>query len=207
MDTKMKQFKLIVGVIITAFAIASPTFAASVITSANDPNLIGSTLIDFQSVTSGDYASFQTNGATFSGDNGSQLTICTSCGGSGYGDTGQSLNNRFGNSFTITFDNVVSAWGIQGGAFNNVWSYIAYDLNHNVLLNNTFSNSCCSPFFNGIAATGIKSINLISNSDWVVFDNMQYKSQSSTSSVPEPATITLLGLGFAGMASRLRKSV
>lgn len=188
------------------FLLSETSFATSIITNSNDPILSGSTLIDFESVAAGDYASFNTNGVTFSGDNSSTLTVCTGCGGGVFGDTGKSLNNRNGNNFTITFDNLVSAWGIQGGAFNVGWSYIAYDSSHNVLLNDTFANSCCGPFFDGIAANGIKSINLISNGDWVVFDNMKYVSQGSSSSVPEPATVSLIGLGLAGMAIRRRKS-
>jgi hypothetical protein len=177
---------------------ASPLRAIP-ITSTADPALAGATIIDFDGVVAGDYNPLVLPGVTFSG--ASSLTICAGCGGGGggYGDVGMSLHNEFGTPATIvvTFDNTVSAFGIQYGAVNSPWDYVAFDESDSVIETLNLSDSCCGPFFNGIAAPGIKRVELrASTGDWAVFDFFHFVEE-----VPEPATALLLISGLLGLAA------
>lgn len=171
------------------------------ITSEADPALIGSTLIDFESPAPGEYASLVLPGVTINGI-GNTMTICTLCGGGGgtFGDDGQTLQNAGGSpiTFDIVFDSVVSAFGIQGGAFNSPWTYSAFDSSNVLIETMAVNNPCCGPFFDGIAAAGIKRVTLNGGGDWVVFDNLRFVADSVA--VPEPGILSLLGLGLMGMA-------
>lgn len=173
---------------------------AAPITAENDPALNGSTLINFESVATGEYALLDLNGVDIQGVGGT-MTICDGCGGGGgaYGDQGRSLQNTGGSptSFNLIFDDVVSAFGLIGGAYNNGWTYTAYDSFNNVLETLQVNSPCCGGFFQGIAQQGIKRVNLSGYGDWVVFDNLRFVAQ--TSDVPEPGSLLLLGLGLISL--------
>src|SRR5262245_63766844 len=84
-----------------------PALAGAVpISSEADPALAGSTLIDFESVAAGEYASLALAGVTINGIGGT-MTICTGCGGGSgsFGDVGQSLQNTGGvpTNFDLVF--------------------------------------------------------------------------------------------------------
>jgi hypothetical protein len=180
---------------------------AAPITSTADPALAGATLQDFNSVATGEYASLALPGVTINGLGGT-MTICDGCGGGGgaFGDVGLSLQNTFNSpiSFDLVFSTAVSAFGIQGGAFNSPWTYTAYDALNNVIETLNVNNPCCGPFFNGIAHAGIARVNLNGGGDWVVFDNLRFVA-GPTTNVPEPATLAILSLGLAGLAATRRR--
>jgi hypothetical protein len=188
-------------------AAASVSAFASPITSSGDPALSGSTLIDFSSVAVGDYTSLVLPGVTINGI-GSPMTVCDGCGGGGgsFGDVGRSLQNTGGSpiSFDLLFDNAVSAFGIIGGALNNGWTYTAYDSSNNVIETLNINDPCCGGFFHGIAHDGIKRVNLNGSGDWVVFDNLQFV--AAPAQVPEPLSLSLFGIGFAGLALARRRN-
>lgn len=194
------------GAMAVLFALACSA-QASPITSPGDPALAGATVQDFNAVAAGEYMSLSLPGVTING-NGATMTICNGCGGGSgaYGDVGMSLQNTGGSpmSFDLVFSTAVSAFGIQGGAFNGAWTYTAYDSLNNVIETLNLSHPCCGPYFDGIAHNGIARVNLSGGGDWVVFENLEFVA-GSTGNVPEPATLAIFGLGFAGLAASAKR--
>lgn len=186
-----------IALILAASASAAP------ITSAADPALAGATVQNFDAIAQGTYNTLAVPGATFTGTG---LVICDHCGGSGFGDTNNSMNNSQGQNFSVTFDNVVSAFGILGGAYNNSWTFNAYDVSNALIESYTFNQPCCGGSFRGIDAAGIKSANFIGDGDWVVFDNFTFV-QGQGNNVPEPGSLALLGLALAGLAAARRRKI
>ena len=202
--TRTKSTSLALLAVLLSPILAFQPAMATPITSEVDPSLDGSTLIDFEAIAPGEYASLLLPGATINGI-GATMTICTGCGGGGgsFGDVGQSLQNASGSPmvFDIVFTELVSAWGIRGGAFNNNWTYTTYDALDNVIESWVVSNSCCGGFFDGSNGGGIARASLNGFGDWVVFDDLQFVTQS----VPEPGTLALFGIGLFGMGLARRK--
>ncbi|CAH0241416.1 hypothetical protein SRABI118_02725 [Massilia sp. Bi118] len=186
-----------------ALAFASSANAA-VITSTSDAALAGASIQTFDNVAEGYYASLSLPGVTVVG-NGGPMHIDSE--NSAYGMGGRSLNNYFGSpsSFDLIFDAPVTAFGIYGGAVNSPWVYTAYDAAGGVLETYTTPGTCCDPMFYGFANNaGIARVNLSSDGDWVLFDNL-YMATAVQADVPEPASLALFGAAFAGIASVRRK--
>lgn len=172
---------------------------AAVITSTTDPALAGATIQTFDNVAPGYYDTLVLPGVTIVG-NGGPMHIDGDNGM--YGMGGLNLNNYFGtpSSFDLVFTAPTTAFGIYGGAFNMPWVYTAYDASGNVLESYTTSGACCDPTFYGLSnSAGIARVNLRSNGDWVIFDNL-YIAAEAPADVPEPASVALFGAAFAAYA-------
>lgn len=177
--------------------------SATLITSATDPTLNGSTLIDFNSEALGGFTS-----RTFNGDvtfNGSMNVETTYSGG--YGSTGAYLGTPQGGSFDIVFANVVSAFGFSWGAADKSWTMSLFDAS-NVLIDTLNIAAQTSPYVGFIGANGggISRVSMTASSfDYILLDDFQYV---TTASVPAPTALTLIGLGLAGIRfSRRKKNI
>jgi hypothetical protein len=185
-----------------ALALASSANAA-VITSTSDAALAGATIQTFDGVAEGYYDALVLPGVTIVG-NGAPMHVDND--NSTYGMGGLSLNNYFGApaSFDLIFTAPTTAFGIYGGAVNAPWVYTAYDAAGNVLESYTTPGACCSAEFYGLSnSAGIARVNLSSNNDWVIFDNL-YIGTEAPADVPEPASIALFGAAFAAFAGARR---
>jgi len=193
----MKTKLLASSIILSVFTLSANGAA---ITSDTDAALSGATIETFDSIAQGEYLSLSVPGATIS----SNMTVSSSY--MQYGKTGNNLQNTNGSpsSFSITFDNTVSAFGIWGGAYNNSWTFSAYDSSNNLIESLNTSISCCSSTFFGMANLGMKSVTLSGFGDWVAFDDLTFKPE--VSAVPVPAAVWLMGSGLLGLMGFNRKA-
>jgi len=179
---------------------------AAIITDHNHAAFTGATVESFDNITEGHYNRLDIGGVVIEGIN-SPIRVLNDINASNFGRNGNALQNYGGNpnSFSITFDSAVDAFGIWGGAYNNAWTWDIFDSHNNLLASEIVSSGTPSSF-TGIALSGIKSITLHGNGDWVVFDDLTYN--SSLSPVPVPAAAWLFGtalVGFAGWSRRKQK--
>lgn len=195
----MKRLNLL---LILAF-FSTTGLSATLLTTSGDPALSGATLVDFNSEAQGSFTSRTFNDfVTFSGNN--PLYIESTYGGL-YGSTGNYLANRSSDSpFTISFSNPVSAFGFSWGAADQPWTMKLFDIN-NALLDTLSISAQTNPYIGFIGASNNPSISkavLTDQSsygyDYFLLDNFKYVQASNGSTVPEPATFALLGLGAFG---------
>ena len=185
--------------------VASFSANSALITSSTNSALDGATVETFNSIGLGDYSSLSVSGATIVG-NGGDMTISTEWT-SAYGLDGSSLHNSDGTpgSFSIIFDNAVDAFGIWGGAYNNSWTFSAFDSLDNLIESVTASTSCCSPMFFGLLNNDMAKVTLSGAGDWVIFDNLTYKESVSAVPIPAAALMFLPALlGFLGLRRKLQ---
>jgi hypothetical protein len=192
--------------VLTAVALLfAGTANAAIVTSTADPKLAGATVETFNTVAPGDYTTLSLSKVTVKG-NGAPMTIGTT--NAEYGvDNSNNLQNTSAtpSSFDLVFSNVVTAFGIFGGAVNNAWTYSAYDASGNLVESINTSGLCCSAMFFGIANdSGFSRVTLEGFGDWAIFDNLHFVEKSGTD-VPEPGALALLGLGVLGIAASRRR--
>jgi hypothetical protein len=125
----------------------------------------------------------------------------------------QNNSNSF-NFLRFDFSTPVNAFGFNMGASNEDWILRAYDSSSGILEAFTlpqtwFSNA--GDFF-GIAnpniayatLTQVTSVNEPGGIDYIIMDNFKYVT-GQINSVPEPATMLLLGSGLLGLLGFRRK--
>jgi hypothetical protein len=195
----MKKFTK-TAIAATVLMLASSAHATAILSSA-DAALQNATVINFDSMANSSALSYDLDGVTFNSLTGDQLSIQSH--GNQYGTTNQTLNNQNGFAFEAVFDTTVSAFGIMGGAVNTAWTYTAYGVNNNVIEVLQMNDACCGGYFRGIAANGIKRVTFSGPNDWVTFDDFKFSVEANQ--VPEPGSLALLGLAFAGFAASRRK--
>ncbi|MBV1898543.1 MAG: VPLPA-CTERM sorting domain-containing protein [Cycloclasticus sp.] len=186
--------------------VASFSANSALITSSTNSALDGATVETFNSIGLGDYSSLSVSGATIVG-NGGDMTISNDFNTTSFGVDGYALQNAGGTptSFSIIFDNAVDAFGIWGGAYNNSWTFSAFDSLDNLIESVTASTSCCSPMFFGLLNNDMAKVTLSGAGDWVIFDNLTYKESVSAVPIPAAALMFLPALlGFLGLRRKLQ---
>ena len=105
--------------------------------------------------------------------------------------------------YEFVFGSSVSAFGMDLGAINSVWTATAFDSANGFIESVAWPGACCGQIFRGIASTGIARVR-ISGSDDLLIDNLRY---ATAAKVPEPGPLALLGIGLVGMgfAGRRKK--
>jgi len=129
-----------------------------------------------------------------------------------YGLTSSYLNQNSSapSGITVSFANSVQAVGMDLG-IQNTWNdpslAVTFTLSNGDVINTTapllMNTSNTLSFFGFSSDFTFTSVNINGLSEGVAFDNFTYA--SATSSVPEPATMLLFGLGLVGLAGMRRK--
>lgn len=199
----MKKFQIIVVLLTICFG---SQVSATLITSSGDSSLTGSTLIDFNSEALGSFSSRTFNGdvtfnannimtveTTYSGEYGSSGAYIGTPGGSGNGD------------FDIVFATVVSAFGFSWGAADQAWTMDLFDAS-DVLIDSINITAQSYPYIGFIGANDSEisrvSMSSFYGNDYILLDDFQYVTSTT---VPEPTTLALIGLGLIGVRFSKRK--
>lgn len=209
--------------IIVIVAMASAAIAqATPILSAGDPALDGASLWDFNELTfdanrQTGYITSPTEEVVFGPDGVTSYAIrddISSSDGMGI----LAFGNQNTATYNFVFSSLVSAFGLDLGSINSVWTATAYDSSNNLIESVAWpnANNQSSLIFRGVAADGIAWISLSGNDDLVI-DNLNYvttgvanpnftiPSDPEPTPVPEPSTLALFGIGLFGMGLARRR--
>lgn len=162
------------------------------INSADIPELVGASIIDFSGQTHGSYSQIVIDGVTFTGTEGiGDLRISSEYSGM-YGMTGTHLDNNQGNIITmrVDFSSTTDIFGFRWGAHNDPWTLTAYDASNQVLESRVLPLVDNLTSFYGLATPGIKyfTITQLASYDWILFDDLYYFGSSALSFEESPNT-------------------
>lgn len=194
----------IVSLLFSSLAAATPILGQGLPT--DDSNLVGGTVIDFESTGPVNVPSLSISGVTFTGN--ANIEVDSDYAGS-YNTRGEFHITNHGNDpvqFRFDFDAPVDAFAFLWGAADTNWTLSAYSgstLLETLIVAPTHASNAGDYF--GIANSGITfaTLNISSGFDYVFIDNFTFQDSAS---VPEPATMLLFGTGLAGFAGlRMKK--
>jgi len=220
MRTSTRNLALLVSLVAATSALAAP------VTAPSDLN-VASTLIDFESYAVGTSGPISQSGATISGSSTGPVAVASSLAYTQYPGvvTGKIFGFNANVSFSIGFAQPVAEFGMGVfdvnfpgtwpgyGTVTSVNTLRAYDA-ADVLLGETLSGTANFPVgapgggwstFVGFrfATDQIARVELIgAPGDLLGIDNVSFY---RVSAVPEPASLALLAVGFAGIAGVRRR--
>ena len=215
----MKRLAVITAILSIALTVSNAS--ASTFTGLGNPidaaALAGGTVIDFDGGPTGDYSSLTLLGVTFN-DLDYTFRISSAYIGSYNTEGTYSLQNGDYDS-TMThrlrfdFASAVDAFGFNWGASDDTWLLSAFDSSNNLLdsLSIAPTQSSNSGDYFGIASSNISYATIVNQSgdagDLIFLDDFTYKGQGGGGNgvIPEPTTMSLLGLGLLGLAKLRRK--
>ncbi len=201
------KVKLFTPIVLGLITLISNVANAGLITGtgdiSTDSNLVGGTVIDFESSSLGSFPSLIDGNVTIT-SNGF-FEISNNHAGQ-FNTTGQYLEN--GSDFTpstwyFDFAVAVDVFAFNMGAHDESWSLSVFN-GANLLetIEITAVGGSELGQYYGIYNSGITRAELSNNGgDWVMIDNLTYIEQDQVE-VPEPSTLAILALGMMGLASR-----
>ena len=153
--------------------------------------------------------------ATLNGDGGVHSVTPGSTNGVGRYATSGSQFWEAASGFSISFENPIAAFGFYGIDIGDYNGQVTITTNHGDVFNigNTINTAGGSVLFWGIIDienpfTSLSFGNTAPGSDYFAFDNMTIGTiEQVVTQVPEPATLTLFGLGLVGMRALRRRKV
>jgi len=176
--------------------------------------LAGGSQEGFDSVASGMYSSLTLGNVTYIGVD-ADFTIGPDFNGNYNTTGGKSVFNDFDlvpAQFRFNFAAPIDAFGFNWGAADNSWTLRAYDAANNLLetyiIPGTFASNAGEYY--GIATAGMSYATLtdnknnISSGDYVFIDRFT-TNLIDIDAVPEPGTLSLLGVGLAAWVRARRR--
>jgi hypothetical protein len=189
-------------------ALAATAASAAPITGTGNPSsAVSGTLIDFESVALGSYATLTTQGLTITG-NGTFQIESTHAGGFNATGARYLANNAGGTTvLTFTFSAPTSAFAFNLGAQDGVSALSAFSgatMLETLSIAPTFGGNAGNYY--GISGAGITSATLtLASRDYILLDRFAFT--AGQAEVPEPAMVGLLGLGILGIVAGRRRKI